>query len=95
MSEIYNLRVGDMVWNVQQGHNVVGLIVKVTPKYAHYAICAGKGRNPVGKEDHFITRGHKTKKDTMYAHILDGTLSISYAGGTKRRRKIVFEDENR
>ena len=84
-----------MIWNVQQGHNVVGLIVKVTPKYAHYAICAGKGINPVGKEDHFITRGHKTKKDTMYASILDGTLSVSYAGGTKRRRKIVFEDENR
>ena len=84
-----------MVWNVQQGHNVVGLIVKVTPKYAHYAICAGKGINPVGKEDHFITRGHKTKKDTMYASILDGTLSVSYAGGTKRRRKIIFEDENR
>ncbi len=84
-----------MIWNVQQGHNVVGLIVKVTPKYAHYAICAGKGINPVGKEDHFITRGHKTKKDTMYASILDGTLSVSYAGGTKRRRKIIFEDENR
>lgn len=95
MSDIYNLRVGDMIWNVQQGHNVVGLIVKVTPKYAHYAICAGKGINPVGKEDHFITRGHKTKKDTMYASILDGTLSVSYAGGTKRRRKIIFEDENR
>ena len=91
MSDIYNLRIGDMVYNIQSGHNVVGVIYKVTPKYAQYAICAGKGRKPPGEESHFITTGHKTKKATLYASIEAGDLQVSYAGGTKKRRKVIIE----
>ena len=91
MSDIYNLRVGDLVYNIQDGHNVVGLIYKVTPKYAHYAICAGKGKKPPGKEVHFVTTGHKTKKSVLYENIKAGGLQISYAGGTKKRRKVTIE----
>ena len=80
-----------MVYNIQQGHNVVGLIYKITPKYAHYAICAGKGKKPPGKESHFVTTGHKTKKSTLYESIQTGDLKISYAGGTKKRRKVIIK----
>ena len=89
LSDLYNLRIGDMVYNIQDGHNVVGVIYKVTPKYAHYAICAGKGKPT--DDPHFITTGHKTKKETLYRSIEDGDLKISYAGGTKKRRKVIIE----
>ena len=91
MSDIYNLRVGDLVYNIQSGHNVVGLIYKVTPKYAHYAICACSGKKQPGKETHFVTTGHKTKKSVLYNSIISGDLEISYASGTKRRRKVDIE----
>jgi hypothetical protein len=83
-----------MVYNVQDGHNVLGLIVKLTSKYAHYAICAGKGEKPPGQEGHFVTTGHKIPKHKLYLNIMNGNLSISYGGGTKRRRKIIVGDSN-
>ena len=83
-----------MVWNVQDGHSVMGLIVKLTPKYAHYAVCACKGIKPPGQDDHFITRGHKIRKDKLYLNIKNCNLCISYGGGIKRRRKIIVGDSN-
>jgi hypothetical protein len=89
LSDIYNLRVGDMVYNVQQGHNVVAVVYKTTPKYIYYAICAGKGREPPGEERHFVTTGHKTSKNRVYRMLDEGDLSVSYACGTKKRRKVT------
>ena len=61
MSEVYNLRIGDMVWNTQDAtgevSNIVGLVYKLTPKYAYYAVCARLRNEPSG--DHFITKDHK------------------------------------
>jgi len=85
---IYNLRVGDLVYNVQNGHNVVGLIYKITPKYAYYAICAGTGDARPGINGHWVTMGHKTSKEKIYESISSGRLTISYGGGIKRRRVV-------
>ena len=41
MSEVYKFRIGDMVWNTQDATgepaNIIGLVYKLTPKYAYYA----------------------------------------------------------
>ena len=91
MSEIYNLRIGDMVWNTHdttgEVSNIVGLVYKLTPKYAYYAVCARLRNEPDG--DHFITKDHKVKKSKLYESIKNNQVEISYAGGTKRRRRIT------
>ena len=40
MTEVYNLRIGDMIWNQLEGANIIGLVYKMTPKYVYYAVCA-------------------------------------------------------
>lgn len=94
MKEIYSLRIGDMLWNdrAYKGSeevkaNIVGIIYKMTPKYAYYAVCARVHGDP--KADHFVTKGNKTKKEDIYRSIRENRIGISYASGTKRRRKIV------
>jgi len=90
MSEVYNLRIGDMLWNTKDSTgepaNIVGLVYKLTPKYAYYAICARIRNEPNG--EHFITKDHKVKKTRLYESIKNKDVKISYAGGTKRRRII-------
>tara|TARA_Y100000114_G_scaffold77768_1_gene71543 strand:- start:424 stop:720 length:297 start_codon:yes stop_codon:yes gene_type:complete len=94
MNEVYNLRIGDMLYNdkaydtsstpVQA--NIVAIIYKMTPKYAYYAVCARKNGDPDG--EHFVTTDNKAKKENLYKAVRDGRVGISYANGTKRRRKI-------
>ena len=71
MSEVYNLRIGDMVWNTHdttgEVSNIVGLVYKLTPKYAYYAVCARLRHEPDGQ--HFITKDHKVKKSKLYESI--------------------------
>ena len=94
MSEVYNLRIGDMVWNTKDSTgepaNIIGLVYKLTPKYAYYAVCARLRNEPDG--DHFITKDHKVKKARLYDSIKKRQVEISYAGGTKRRRRITDEE---
>lgn len=94
MNEVYNLRIGDMVWNTKDSTgepaNIIGLVYKLTPKYAYYAVCARLRDDPNG--DHFITKDHKVKKSRLYDSIKKRQVEISYAGGTKRRRRITDEE---
>ena len=94
MKEVYNLRIGDMVWNTKDSTgepaNIIGLVYKLTPKYAYYAVCARLRNEPAG--DHFITKDHKVKKARLYDSIKKRQVEISYAGGTKRRRRITDEE---
>ena len=94
MNDVYNLRIGDMIYNdqaygesdVPERANIVAVIYKMTPKYAYYAVCARKNGEPDG--DHFVTTDNKAKKEQLYRAIRDGRVGVSYANGTKRRRKI-------
>lgn len=86
MNEVYSLRVGDMVYNKLEGANIIGLIYKLTPKYAYYAVCA-RSKNDI-EGDHYITKDHKVSKEKLYKAIRTNHVEISYAQGTKRRRKI-------
>lgn len=98
MNDVYNFRIGDMIYNDRaypQGAvsaddsvkaNIVAIIYKMTPKYAYYAVCARKNGEPDG--DHFVTTDNKAKKESLYRAIRDGRVGVSYANGTKRRRKI-------
>ena len=95
MSDVYNLRIGDMLYNnksydeqgeVVNNANIVAIIYKMTPKYAYYAICARNEGNPTG--DHFVTKDNRAKKSTIYNSIRVGNVGISYSNGTRRRRKI-------
>ena len=94
MNDVYNLRIGDMIYNdkaygesdVPESANIVAIVYKMTPKYAYYAVCARKNGEPDG--DHFVTTDNKTKKESLYRAIRDGRVGVSYANGTKRRRKI-------
>ncbi len=90
MTEVYNLRIGDMVYNKLDGANIIGLVYKTTPKYIYYAVCA-RSR---GKEDgnHYITKDNKVSKERIYKAIKTGHIGISYASGIKRRRKIEVEE---
>ena len=87
MSEVYNFRVGDLLYKKSDdGRSIMGLIYKMTPKYIYYAVCAGYEKdedlNP------FVSKGHKTKKEKIYTAVHQGDLSVSYANGLSRRRKI-------
>ncbi len=86
MTEVYNLRVGDMMYNKLEGANIIGLVYKTTPKYVYYAICARNRGQSDG--NHYITKGHKVRKEKIYKAIQTGHVDISYASGIKRRRKI-------
>ena len=93
MSEVYNLRIGDMLYHpraindtgAREDSSIMAIIYKMTPKYVYYAICARSMNNP---GDHFVTRDNRAKKENVYRSIQEGTCFISYANGTKRRRKI-------
>ena len=93
MNEVYNLRIGDMIYHPQALNDkgerndsaIMAVIYKVTPKYVYYAICAKDMYNP---GDHYITKDNRTKKRSVYNSIREGKVYISYANGTKRRRKI-------
>ena len=94
MNEVYNLRVGDMLYHAQafngagerEDSSIMGLVYKTTPKYVYYAICARAVDKPTG--GHYITTDNRAKKTNIYNSIRSGTINISYANGTKRRRKI-------
>ena len=94
MNEVYNLRIGDMLYNDRaygEGNkiekaNIVGVIYKMTPKYVYYAVCARRHNDPQG--EHFVTKDNRSKKTSIYNSIRSDTVGISYANGTKRRRKI-------
>ena len=86
MTEVYNVRIGDMIWNQLEGANVIGLVYKLTPKYVYYAICAKNKGSAAG--DHYITKDHKVSKERLYEAIRTEHVGISYAQGTNRRRKI-------
>lgn len=93
MNEVYNLRVGDMLYHPQaingkgerEDSSIMAVIYKTTPKYVYYAICA---RNAAEPGDHYITRNNRAKKENVYKSIQNGSCLISYSNGTKRRRKI-------
>jgi len=86
MTEVYNLRVGDMMYNKLEGANIIGLVYKTTPKYVYYAVCARNRGQSDG--NHYITKDHKVSKERIYKAIKTGHVDISYASGIKRRRKI-------
>ena len=91
MTEVYNMRVGDMIWNDQHCSNIIGLVYKITPKYVYYAVCARSASNENG--DHYITKDHKVSKQKLYEAIRTKHIGISYAQGTNRRRKIKEKTE--
>ena len=93
MTEVYNIRIGDMIWNQLDGANIIGLVYKMTPKYVYYAVCARTRGDKNG--DHYITKDHKVSKEKLYEAIRTNHVGISYAQGTNRRRKIKENTESR
>ena len=93
MTEVYNLRIVDLIWNDQEGTNIIGLVYKMTPKYVYYAVCARSAGDKNG--DHYITKDHKVSKQRLYEAIRTNHVGISYAQGTNRRRKIKENTESR
>jgi hypothetical protein len=91
MTEVYNIRIGDMIWNQLEGANIIGLVYKMTPKYVYYAVCARSKSAKNG--DHYITKDHKVSKQRLYEAIRTNHVGISYAQGTNRRRKIKENTE--
>ena len=91
MTEVYNIRIGDMIWNQLEGANIIGLVYKMTPKYVYYAVCARAKGDKNG--DHYITKDHKVSKQRLYEAIRTNHVEISYAQGTNRRRKIKENTE--
>ena len=91
MTEVYNVRIGDLIYNKLEGANIIGLVYKMTSKYVYYAVCA---RNR-GEDDgnHYITKDHKVSKERLYEAIRTKHIGISYAQGTNRRRKIKEKTE--
>ena len=86
MTEVYNIRIGDLIYNKLEGANIIGLVYKMTPKYIYYAVCARTKGDKNG--DHYITKDHKVSKQRLYEAIRTNHVGISYAQGTNRRRKI-------
>ena len=91
MTEVYNIRIGDLIWNEIEGSNIIGLVYKMTPKYVYYAVCARTRGDKNG--DHYITKDHKVSKQRLYEAIRTNHVGISYAQGTNRRRKIKENTE--
>ena len=93
MTEVYNIRIGDLVYNKLEGANIIGLVYKLTQKYVYYAVCARNKGNANG--DHYITKDHKVSKERLYEAIRTEHVGISYAQGISRRRKIKENTEGR
>ena len=93
MTEVYNIRIGDLIWNEIEGSNIIGLVYKMTPKYVYYAVCARSAGDKNG--NHYITKDHKVSKEKLYRAIRTDHVGISYAQGTSRRRKIKENTEGR
>tara|TARA_B100000212_G_scaffold122879_1_gene92154 strand:+ start:140 stop:421 length:282 start_codon:yes stop_codon:yes gene_type:complete len=93
MTEVYNLRIGDLIWNQTENSNIIGLVYKMTPKYVYYAVCARSASDKTG--NHYITKDHKVSKQRLYQAIRTNHVGISYAQGTNRRRKIKENTESR
>ena len=91
MTEVYNIRIGDLIYNKLDGANIIGLVYKMTPKYVYYAVCARNKGDAGG--NHYITKDHKVRKDSLYEAIRTNHVEISYAQGTNRRRKIEENTE--
>jgi len=91
MTEVYNIRIGDLIYNKLDGANIIGLVYKMTPKYVYYAVCTRNKGDAGG--NHYITKDHKVKKDRLYEAIRTNHVEISYAQGTNRRRKIEENTE--
>ena len=91
MTEVYNIRIGDLIYNKLEGANIIGLVYKMTPKYVYYAICA-RNKNDIDGS-HYITKDHKVSKQRLYEAIRTNHVEISYAQGTNRRRKIKENTE--
>ena len=91
MVEVYNIRIGDLIWNQLDGANIIGLVYKMTQKYVYYAVCARNRGNSQG--DHYITKDHKVSKERLYEAIRTKHVGISYAQGTIRRRKVKENTE--
>ncbi len=91
MTEVYNFRIGDLIYNKLEGANIIGLVYKMTPKYVYYAICARSKNDEDG--NHYITKDHKVSKQRLYEAIRTRHIEISYAQGTNRRRKIKENTE--
>ena len=91
MTQVYNIRIGDLIYNKLEGANIIGLVYKMTSKYVYYAVCA---RNR-GEDDgtHYITKDHKVSKERLYEAIRTKHIGISYAQATNRRRKIKENTE--
>lgn len=86
MTEIYNIRIGDLLYRKnEEVPGIAALVYKLTPKYAYYAVCAPREDN-IGQA--YITKGHKVLKSKLYQNIQSGSVGISYAAGTSRRRTI-------
>ena len=93
MTEVYNIRIGDLIWNQAENSNIIGLVYKMTPKYVYYAVCARSARDKAG--NHYVTKDHKVSKERLYEAIRTNHVGISYAQGTNRRRKIKENSEGR
>ena len=93
MTEVYNIRIGDMVYNKLDGANIIALVYKLTQKYVYYAVCARNKGDLEG--NHYITKDHKVSKQKLYEAIRVNHVGISYAQGTNRRRKIKENTESR
>ena len=91
MTEVYNIRIGDLIYNKLEGANIIGLVYKMTPKYVYYAVCARNKGDDQG--NHYITKDHKVSKERLYEAIRTKHVGISYAQGTNRRRKIKANTE--
>jgi len=93
MNEVYNLRIGDMLYHPRainkkgerEDSAIMAVIYKMTPRYVYYAICARNAREP---GDHYITLDNRAKKESVYKSLKEGSCLVSYSNGTKRRRKI-------
>ena len=93
MAEVYNIRIGDLIYNRLDDANIIGLVYKLTPKYVYYAVCARNRGEP--NANHYVTKDHKVKKEKLYEAIRTNHVEISYAQGTNRRRKIEENTEGR
>ena len=98
MNNVYNIRIGDMIYNTKsyngdeaEDANVIGIVYKMTQKYVYYAICARTHGQPDG--NHYITRDHKVSKERLYRAIRDDKVHVSYASGTKQRKRITEFNE--
>ena len=92
MNEIYNIRVGDLVWAPSREYpetSIVGVVYKTTQKYIYYAIMA-KNKDNTG--DPYMTKDNKVLKKRLYAAISRGHVKISYSGSLKKRRKVSLSE---